>query len=78
MIGAAGFIELIGGAIADPRPVPTAVAFILGGEMAFAYSIGRFRRDSPTAQRRHAGGAVLLHLCICRRRLRGLGASMLQ
>src|SRR5436305_178280 len=44
LIGAAGFIELIGGALLILGLWTHAVAFILSGEMAFAYFIGHFPR----------------------------------
>ena len=42
LIGAAGFLELIGGALLILGLWTQPVAFILGGEMAFAYFIGHF------------------------------------
>jgi putative oxidoreductase len=42
LIGAAGFIELIGGALLILGLWTQPVAFILAGEMAFAYFIGHF------------------------------------
>ena len=42
LIGAAGFIELIGGALLIIGFCTRPVAFILAGEMAFAYFIGHF------------------------------------
>jgi putative oxidoreductase len=42
LIGAAGFIELIGGALLIVGLCTRPVAFILAGEMAFAYFIGHF------------------------------------
>ena len=42
MIGAAGFIELIGGALLILGLWTQPVAFILAGEMAFAYFIAHF------------------------------------
>src|SRR3954468_24292478 len=42
LIGAAGFIELIGGALLIVGLWTHAVAFILSGEMAFAYFISHF------------------------------------
>jgi putative oxidoreductase len=42
MIGAAGFIELIGGALLILGLWTRPVAFIVAGEMAFAYFIGHF------------------------------------
>lgn len=42
LIGAAGFIELIGGALLILGLLTRPVAFILAGEMAFAYFIGHF------------------------------------
>ena len=63
LIGAAGFIELIGGALLILGLCTRPVAFILAGEMAFAYFIGALpERLSSADQRRHAGDPVLLHL----------------
>jgi putative oxidoreductase len=42
LVGAAGFIELIGGALLILGLFTQPVAFILAGEMAFAYFIGHF------------------------------------
>ena len=42
LLGAAGFIELIGGALLILGLWTRPVAFILSGEMAFAYFIGHF------------------------------------
>lgn len=42
LIGAAGFIELIGGALLILGFLTRPAAFILAGEMAFAYFIGHF------------------------------------
>lgn len=42
LVGAAGFIELIGGALLIIGLWTRPVAFILAGEMAFAYFIGHF------------------------------------
>lgn len=42
LIGSAGFIELIGGALLILGLFTRPVAFILAGEMAFAYFIGHF------------------------------------
>jgi putative oxidoreductase len=42
LIGAAGFIELIGGALLILGLCTRPVAFVLAGEMAFAYFIGHF------------------------------------
>jgi putative oxidoreductase len=42
LVGAAGFIELIGGALLILGLWTQPVAFILAGEMAFAYFIGHF------------------------------------
>jgi putative oxidoreductase len=42
LIGAAGFIELIGGALLIVGLFTQPVAFILAGEMAFAYFIAHF------------------------------------
>jgi putative oxidoreductase len=42
LIGAAGLIELIGGALLILGLFTQPVAFILAGEMAFAYFIGHF------------------------------------
>ena len=63
LVGAAGFIELIGGALLIIGLWTRPVAFILAGEMAFAYFIGHFPKGIPSAnQRRHAGDPVLLRL----------------
>jgi putative oxidoreductase len=45
LIGAAGFIELIGGALLILGLWTQAAAFILSGEMAFAYFISHFPKD---------------------------------
>jgi putative oxidoreductase len=45
MIGAAGFIELIGGALLILGLFTRAAAFILSGEMAFAYFIAHAPKD---------------------------------
>jgi putative oxidoreductase len=45
LIGAAGFIELIGGALLILGLWTQPVAFILAGEMAFAYFIAHFPKD---------------------------------
>ena len=45
LIGAAGFIELIGGALLILGLWTQAAAFILAGEMAFAYFISHFPKD---------------------------------
>jgi putative oxidoreductase len=42
LIGAAGFIEMIGGALLILGLFTRPVAFVLAGEMAFAYFIGHF------------------------------------
>ena len=42
LVGAAGFIELIGGALLILGLWTQPVAFIVAGEMAFAYFIGHF------------------------------------
>ena len=42
LVGTAGFIELIGGALLILGLCTRPVAFILAGEMAFAYFIGHF------------------------------------
>jgi putative oxidoreductase len=42
MVGAAGFIELIGGALLILGLWTQPVAFILAGELAFAYFIGHY------------------------------------
>src|SRR5436305_170762 len=44
LIGAAGFIELIGGALLILGLWTQPVAFVLSGEMAFAYFISHFPR----------------------------------
>jgi len=45
LLGAAGFIELIGGALLILGLWTQAAAFILSGEMAFAYFISHFPKD---------------------------------
>ena len=45
LIGAAGFIELIGGALLIIGLCTRPVAFVLAGEMAFAYFIAHFPKD---------------------------------
>ena len=45
LLGAAGFIELIGGALLILGLFTRPAAFILSGEMAFAYFIGHFPKD---------------------------------
>jgi uncharacterized membrane protein YphA (DoxX/SURF4 family) len=42
LIGAAGFIELIGGALLILGLCTRPVAFVLAGQMAFAYFIGHY------------------------------------
>src|SRR4051812_19494903 len=42
LIGAAGFLELIGGALLILGLCTRPVAFVLSGEMAFAYFIGHY------------------------------------
>jgi len=42
LVGTAGFIELIGGALLILGLCTRPVAFVLAGEMAFAYFIGHF------------------------------------
>ena len=51
LIGAAGFIELIGGALLILGLWTRPVAFILAGELAFAYFLGHMFR----------GGGVVFH-----------------
>ena len=45
LIGAAGFIELIGGALLIVGLCTRPIAFVLAGEMAFAYFIAHFPKD---------------------------------
>jgi putative oxidoreductase len=45
LLGAAGFIELIGGALLILGLLTRPAAFILAGEMAFAYFIAHFPKD---------------------------------
>ena len=45
LIGAAGFIELIGGGLLIVGLCTRPVAFVLAGEMAFAYLIAHFPKD---------------------------------
>ena len=65
LIGAAGFIELIGGALLILGPFAAAGGIYPGGRNGICL----FHRAlpegfSPADQRRHAGGAVLLHLSV--------------
>ena len=45
LVGTAGFIELIGGALLIIGLCTRPVAFVLSGMMAFAYFIGHFPKD---------------------------------
>ena len=70
LMGAAGVIETVGGALMLLGLFTRPVAFILSGQMAVAY----FMRHAPArhvsdSERRRAGRAVLLSLAVlCRRR----------
>ena len=62
LIGGAVFIELIGGALLILGLWTRPVAFILAGEMAFAYFIGHFPKGFHPLINGGAGYPVLLHL----------------
>ena len=78
LIGAPATLELVLGALLMIGLWSRIVAFILSGEMAFAYFIGHFPRGFfPIAQQRHRGDPVLLRLSVsCDRRAAGPTASM--
>jgi putative oxidoreductase len=60
MIGAAGFIELIGGALLVLGLFTRAAAFIVSGEMAFAYFIAHAPKDfHPLIN----GGTLAIEYC---------------
>jgi putative oxidoreductase len=60
MIGAAGFIELIGGALLILGLFTRAAAFIVSGEMAFAYFIAHAPKDfHPLIN----GGTLAIEYC---------------
>ena len=78
LILTAGGIELVLGALLMVGLFSRIVAFILSGEMAFAYFIGTFSaRLSSADQQRHRGDPVLLRLPLsCDRRAADPTASM--
>jgi len=68
-LGVAGVLETGGGALMLVGLFSRPVALVLSGEMAFAYFTqhapnGRW----PASERRRAGGFVLFHLAVFRRR----------
>ncbi|HXO69016.1 MAG TPA: DoxX family protein [Bradyrhizobium sp.] len=64
LIGAAGFIELIGGALLILGLFTQPVAFILSGEMAFAYFMGHmFKTDAPVFHPLLNGGTLAALYC---------------
>ena len=82
LIATAGALELVLGALLIVGLFTRLVAFILSGEMAFAYFMGHmFKADAagvhPAAERRQRGDPVLLLLPVsCMRGRRACGASM--
>ena len=67
----AAFVETVGSLLLLVGAYTRIVAFILSGEMAFAYFMGHAPRSFyPIANRRRAGDPVLLHLPLSRLRRR--------
>lgn len=81
MLGVAGRIEMIGGALVTVGLFTRAAAFIMSGEMAAAYWYLREpagERLHAHPERRHTRSAILFRLLVPGDRRRGpLGASML-
>jgi putative oxidoreductase len=64
LIYAAGLIELILGALLMVGLLTRPVAFILAGEMAFAYFLGHmFKTGEPVFLPLHNGGSLAIALC---------------
>ena len=63
LIGAAGFIELIGGALLIVGLWTQPVAFILSGEMAFAYFIAHFPKGFHPLI--NGGTLAILYCFVC-------------
>ena len=65
LIGAAGFIELIGGALLILGLCTRPVAFVLAGEMAFAYFIGHMfkKPEEPVLLPLLNGGTAAILFC---------------
>ena len=71
LIGVAGILEVVGGALLLIGLFTRPVAFILSGQMAVAYFIGARdsgQRAGADAQPGRERGAVLFHLPVLRRR----------
>ena len=67
LYGAAGTLELVLGGLLILGLFTRPVAFILSGEMAFAYFLGTFPEGlHPAAERRQRGDPVLLRLPLSR------------
>ena len=78
--GAAGILELVGGALIAFGLFTRPVAFILAGDMAFAYFMRHApKRFFPADQRRRCGNSLLFHfplfLCGGRRRVEPRSAA---
>ena len=65
LVGAAGFIELIGGALLILGLWTQPVAFILAGEMAFAYFIGHFQPQPVFHPLLNGGTLAALYCFTC-------------
>src|SRR6195952_2857596 len=63
LVGAAGFIELIGGALLILGLWTQPVAFILSGELAFAYFIGHMFKAAPVFHPLLNGGTLAALYC---------------
>jgi putative oxidoreductase len=63
LVGAAGFIELIGGALLILGLFTQPVAFILSGEMAFAYFIAHFPKGFHPLI--NGGTLAILYCFVC-------------
>jgi putative oxidoreductase len=78
LIGLAGLLELIGGALVVVGLFVRPTAFVLSGEMAVAYFAAHAAPGQlplPAAEPRRRGGALLLRLPVSRR-LRGEGPGL--
>jgi putative oxidoreductase len=61
MIGAAGMLELVGGALVLLGLFTRPVAFVLSGEMAFAYFIGHASKGSPLMPMLNQGELAVMY-----------------
>ena len=61
LAGAAGIIELVGGALILVGLLTRPVAFILSGEMAFAYFIGHASRGNPAVPFLNGGELAVVY-----------------